>query len=108
VTNQILITCAEWKGASVCIQSRKYGNIIFLLSRSPVVVEQSDDLQGAIYRPADVLPAIDDRLVTDREPSVDNARRSEFPASSLLSSQVSPSFRIIRRELQNMPYLFFP
>jgi hypothetical protein len=60
-----------------------------------VVVEQSDDLQGAMDRPADVMPAIDDRLVTDRETSLDNARRSEFPASSLHSSQVSPSIRII-------------
>jgi hypothetical protein len=70
---------------------------VFFPSRSPVVVEQSDDLQGAMDRPADVVPAIDDPLVADREPSVDNARRSEFPASSLLSSQVSPAHGVIKR-----------
>ncbi len=67
----------------------------FFPIRSPVLVEQSDDLQGAMDRPADVMPAIDDRLVTDRKLSVDNARRSEFPSTSLLSSQVSPAVRII-------------
>jgi hypothetical protein len=60
-----------------------------------VVLEQSDDLQMASDCPADIMPAIEDRLVTDREPSVDNARRSEFPACSLLSSQVSTAFRIV-------------
>ncbi len=70
----------------------------FLPSRSPVVVEQSDDLQGAMDRPADVMPAIDDRLVvTDPEPSLDNARRSEFPTSSLPSSQVSPAHGVTKR-----------
>jgi hypothetical protein len=62
------------------------------------MVEQSDDLQGAMDRPAAVMPAIDDRLVvTDLEPCVDNARKSEFPAFSLPSSQVSPAHGVIKR-----------
>jgi hypothetical protein len=86
------------------------GNVatVFFSSRSPVFVEQSDRLPMASDHRAEVMPAIDDRLVADREPSVDNARRSEFPASSLLSSQVSRAIPIIRRECQGMSYLFFP
>ncbi len=73
-------------------------NVVKLFfSRSPVVVEQADDLPMASDRLAEVMSAIDDRLVTDREPSVDNARRSEFPASSLLSSQVSPAHGVTKR-----------
>jgi hypothetical protein len=61
-----------------------------------MVVEHSDNPQMASDRPDDVMPAIDDRFVViDREPSVDNSRRSEFPPSSLPLSQVSPAIRII-------------